>query len=465
MRSKANTFRRIFVSDIHMGDDRSRHQSPGSYPYGWLSDSRRDLFESFVRTVCTGDAAHPVHEVAIVGDLFDEWICPAEYDPTKPPHGNPPGDEQFRNIRNHNHDAIEALKAIPGKLSYVSGNHDMLVKQDTMTGKNRGIFPNMSYTPDPKGKGHDVYHTDDGIWAEHGHWYGIGDAPHPTSTGTPFDQTPLPMGFFFSRLSAQKALKEGTDLDFGDIFEGWLAEFEDKKPKKYSDFRHQIMQARDELVGKEETGVFTPLASVVHRSVIGGLAGEFSTWIMERGFDDIIHNSWCPRNGATMNWLENIAGTLSWKDVEERYKGIFADWKKNHNGNVANWEALICDFWSLLPAVDLIMKKLSPVPKIVIMGHTHNPCVVRSDTPEGQPADWVYVNAGAWCEDVKHCTYVETEYDTGSGRQTYSLNTFADNGAIGTLKNGYVMVGGKGSRTRRPRPVVAPPGSKDPRLV
>ena len=99
------------------------------------------------------------------------------------------------------------------------------------------------------------------------------------------------------------------------------------------------------------------------------------------------------------------------------------------------------------------------------MGHTHNPCVVRSDTPEGQPADWVYVNAGAWCEDVKHCTYVETEYDTGSGRQTYSLNTFADNGAIGTLKNGYVMVGGKGSRTRRPRPVVAPPGSKDPRLV
>ena len=55
-------------------------------------------------------------------------------------------------------------------------------------------------------------------------------------------------------------------------------------------------------------------------------------------------------------WLENIAGTLSWKDVEERYKWIFADWKKNHNGNVANWEALICDFWSLLPAVDLIIR-------------------------------------------------------------------------------------------------------------
>jgi len=462
MAAKADIIRRIFVSDIHMGDDRSRNQSPGSYPYGWLSDSRRDLFERFVRTVCTGDPAHPVPKVVIVGDLFDEWICPAEYDPTKPPHANPPGDEQFRNIANHNTNAIEALKAIP-ELSYVSGNHDMLVKQDTMTGKNGGIFPNMIYTP--ANDGHDVYHPDDGIWAEHGHWYGIGNAPHPTLTGAPFEQTPLPMGFFFSRLSAQKALKEGTGLGFADIFEGWLAEFEDQKGKDYSDFRHQIMQAKDELVGKEETGVFTPLASVVDRSVIGRLAGEFSAWIMENGFDDITHNSWCPRNGATMNWLENIKGTLPWKDVEERYDSIFADWTTNHPGNVENWEAVICDFSSLLPAVKLVIATQVPVPKIVIMGHTHNACVVQPDTPEGQPPAWVYINAGAWCDDGKHCTYVETEYDTSSGKQTYSLNTFAENGAIGTLKKGYVMVGGKGSRTRRPRPIVAPPGSRDPRLV
>jgi len=453
MAAKADTIRRIFVSDIHMGDDRSQYQSPGSYPYGWLSDSRRDLFESFVRTVCMGDPAHPVHEVIIVGDLFDEWICPAEYDPTKPPHGNPPGDEQFWNVCNHNHDAIEALKAIPGTLSYVAGNHDMLVTQDTMTGKT-GIFPGMSYTPDPDG--HDVYKTDDGIWAEHGHWYGIGNAPHPTSAGTPFAQTRLPMGYFLSRLSAQKALKEGTGLDFGDIFEGWLAEFEDQKGKDYSDFRHQIMQARDEFVGKEETGVFTPLTSKVDRSVIGRLAGEFSAWIMENGFDDITHNSWCPRNGATMNWLENIGGTLPWRDVEERYKSIFADWTTNHPGNVENWEAVICDFWSLLPAVDLIMNRRPPVAKIVIMGHTHKACVVQADTPEGQPPAWVYINAGAWCEDVTHCTYVETEYDTGSGKQTYSLNTFAENGAIRTFRNGYVQAGGKGLRARRPRPVVTP---------
>ena len=51
MTTKVNTIRRVFVSDIHMGDKRSQRPEPNRHPYGWLSDSRRDLFERFVRTV------------------------------------------------------------------------------------------------------------------------------------------------------------------------------------------------------------------------------------------------------------------------------------------------------------------------------------------------------------------------------------------------------------------------------
>jgi UDP-2,3-diacylglucosamine pyrophosphatase LpxH len=434
MGSTASTIRRIFVSDIHMGDERSQHQP---HPYGWLSDSRRDLFERFVRTVCKGDSDGHVDEVVILGDLFDQWVCPAEYDPTEPPHADPPDGEQFTKISNYNHNVIEALKAIAGKLKYVSGNHDMLVNAGIMN----GILPKLKYDPDPEG--HDVYAPGDGIWAEHGHWCGIGDAPHPRSGTQPFEQTPLPMGFFFSRLSAQKALKTGTSLGFADVFEGWLKKFGDQDGKGYSEFRDQIVRARNELVNKERTGKFTPLSFVVDQCVIDSLAREFSAWIMENGFDDITHNSWCSQNGAMMERLENIAGTLPWEEVEARYKYVFADWETNHKGNVENWESVICDFGSLLPAVKLIIDKQSPDSKIVIMGHTHNACVVRSAEMEG-PHSWVYINAGAWCNDVKQCTYVETVYDTGNGKHTYRLKTFGENGTTGTLKEGYVKIGGEG---------------------
>ncbi len=151
MAAKADTIRRIFVSDIHMGDRRSRNQPSDKHPYGWLSENRQKLFAKFVGTVCSG-----VDEVIILGDLFDEWICPAKLDPTAPPHPDPPEDQQFYKISEYNVEAIKALNAHQGRLIYVAGNHDMLVKQETMKGK-KGIFPNIDYTP---GKdGHDLYQT------------------------------------------------------------------------------------------------------------------------------------------------------------------------------------------------------------------------------------------------------------------------------------------------------------------
>jgi hypothetical protein len=409
-----------------------------------------------------------------LGDLFDEWICPAKLDPTASPHPDPPEDQQFYNISRDNAQAIEALKTRPRKLVYVAGNHDMLVKQTTM----ETIFPNIVYTHCRDG--HDVYKTRDGIWSEHGHWYGIGNAPHPASTGTPFGQTPLPMGFFFSRLSAQEVWIKGTeDLDsllvFAEIFKGWLEEFgghdqDGRTGIPYSKFRDRIAGARDEFLKAEKAGLFNRLSSKVDKRLIDSLARDFSAWIIEHGFDSITRNTWCPPDGPTMDGLENIKDPLSWRAVEDRYEWMFADWKTNHPGNVENWEAIICDFWSLLPAVGIILSKpkVQPVPKIVIMGHTHEKCLVQPPSPspaEGQPADWVYINAGAWIDD-KPCTYVETEYDKGSGKHTCWLKKFNENGdPEEVLKEAYVIVGGKGSRTRRPRPVVAAPRWRDPRLV
>jgi len=103
MAAKADTIRRIFVSDIHMGDDRCRNQPSDLHPYGWLSENRQKLFAKFVKTVCSD-----VDEVIILGDLFDEWICPAKLDPTASPHPDPPEDQQFYNISRDNAQAIEA---------------------------------------------------------------------------------------------------------------------------------------------------------------------------------------------------------------------------------------------------------------------------------------------------------------------------------------------------------------------
>jgi UDP-2,3-diacylglucosamine pyrophosphatase LpxH len=70
--------RRIFISDIHMGDERSmKPVAPHSYSYGWLQKNITKLPNFLYDQLHAQD----VGQVVILGDLFDQWVIPTDFDP------------------------------------------------------------------------------------------------------------------------------------------------------------------------------------------------------------------------------------------------------------------------------------------------------------------------------------------------------------------------------------------------
>jgi UDP-2,3-diacylglucosamine pyrophosphatase LpxH len=73
---------RVFLSDIHMGDEQSQE---GKHPYGWLRADRADLL---ARLLSGARRNSGVIEVVLVGDLFDEWAVPYTVDPVPKPNND-----------------------------------------------------------------------------------------------------------------------------------------------------------------------------------------------------------------------------------------------------------------------------------------------------------------------------------------------------------------------------------------
>jgi metallophosphoesterase superfamily enzyme len=98
----------VFISDLHMNVDAS---------YSWLVKLTADLAE-FLKSLSSRD---DVAELVILGDMLDDWVCPAGEEP------NSFGDILYDPI---NHDIRENLRALCEnkdiEVTYMVGNHDML---------------------------------------------------------------------------------------------------------------------------------------------------------------------------------------------------------------------------------------------------------------------------------------------------------------------------------------------------
>ena len=78
MTSTSGGNKRIFISDIHMGDDRSMKTSvQHPYPYGWLRNNITTLTNFLNDKLQDQD----VGQLVVLGDLFDQWVIPADLDP------------------------------------------------------------------------------------------------------------------------------------------------------------------------------------------------------------------------------------------------------------------------------------------------------------------------------------------------------------------------------------------------
>jgi UDP-2,3-diacylglucosamine pyrophosphatase LpxH len=393
----------IVISDIHLGDQRSIDNK-----YGWFNKNSAILLDFLNHLRQRPD----VKELAIAGDLFDEWVTPMDYDTF-----NGASQSGFVDmIAAANKPVIEAFNNIINdgniKVTYVPGNHDMLVE----SGDIQRIFPGISQARDVQGLG--TYTPSDlpELVIEHGHRYDFFNAPDPISnrsiTGTASILSP---GFFVSKIAATSDLERGqasfyrdglnvehTSREAGHYFSYWAAWrlIMTQKPVKDSWNEKMIVTAVD------------------------GYTGIYSI------YDLIPH-------------YESGSGPL---DVT-LYKGIIDTWNQRQAINKLPVP--------ILAEVAIVAGALNPVlddqattqyfwntssnKRVVVFGHTHHADLFSVLNHKGK---WsIYANSGTWVDNSKlSCTFVAIfpKKDNGATTDTVTVYQYVDAKNIQKIKSAAI---------------------------
>ena len=369
MEKAAGGKKRIFISDIHMSDARSINPPHGLNPYSWLLPDRAKMFGDFLGLLLKDP---DVKEVIILGDLFDDWVCPAQLDPMPAKLGI----SKFHEISQapQNVEAINNLKAIADDdqkdLIYVPGNHDMLITEEIIT----NIIPGIKYMGTGQGQG--VY-TADGISGEHGNMYTLFNAPDPYSN----KGKTLPLGYFITRVVTEREARTGDHLEYLEALKVAIGQIFDK-----SDF-----------------------AKMVFATILKGAGMSNSSKII-------------------MGGINNYSDQVMPPYVEKIFGDLYDDWDKNMPDNVKASVAVADDTGHLFPAAFSQYLNKKGKSDIVIFGHTHLYELYGTlrdwNGDDGQfnkndfsfSSKQIYANSGTWVNDKKRCTFVETQIDENSGK-------------------------------------------------
>lgn len=174
----------IVISDIHLGIDDSFSETVSNKEY---------LISFLNRLAVTGD----VRELVITGDFLDEWYLPLSY----PAYQD--SAQFYRDVIANNQDVMTAFQGVMAagvKLTYVPGNHDLLLESGVLT----EALPGILQARDVRGLGTYVTGDRQEIAIEHGHRYDVFSAPD-TLTNAELcgnDETILPAGYFYARYAA-----------------------------------------------------------------------------------------------------------------------------------------------------------------------------------------------------------------------------------------------------------------------
>jgi UDP-2,3-diacylglucosamine pyrophosphatase LpxH len=441
--------KRIFVSDLHMGEHRTLYPSRG-YPYGWLGEKRADMFTRFLDTQVI--AKHEtVKEVVFLGDIMDGWTLKTDLSPVPIDTIDKPG--LFHGIAFQNKinkkiiEKLIELKSYDITLKYVPGNHDMLLTEDIL----KNIIPNVEYISDKnlKGKpmtGLGTYTSDDSIIAaEHGHRYGIFNAPNPVSSPPHV----LPYGYYITRFNADKLNKENKPLKDKQFSRDLLIDMlhklglvNDHKLKTYFDI-HDKVKNEDEILKLFQQQLssggpdvnkcwpeFLPCAKTKTINVdpckdtiawIVGITIIYLTLMQKMNFH------------VKMDYTDKYPSQIDWDYIKRNNVDLCNTWEKiagiaNVNPEIVNpIVAIFSDATSHLSGIaaqqfSLIDKPEKNAPRIIIFGHTHEPVITNRaglkpvNKDPHRPSKYIYANCGSWIDNVKTCTYVETETDLNLNR-------------------------------------------------
>lgn len=167
--------KRIFISDIHLSSqERYNHPEKSKRARFSPADHQPRLVNFLTKSVLQKEAE--IKDLVLVGDVFDDWVCP--------PDEAPP---TFEDIFRSNPETIDVLRAVAKsniKLYYLPGNHDFGLKKSVIQSEIPDVIIQKVYD-DAELKLH----------AEHGNQYVLFNRSFSKIANG------WPIGYFITRLS------------------------------------------------------------------------------------------------------------------------------------------------------------------------------------------------------------------------------------------------------------------------
>lgn len=385
----------VIISDTHMGDQRSIDNG-----YGWLAKNGEKLAE-FLNTLTSNTS---VKELVIAGDLFDEWVVPMKFDTF---NGYGSESKFLDSICEANPDVINGIKNVIEsgiKVTYVPGNHDMLVNQEDI----ERIFPGMYQARDASGCGS---YSPDGrqeIVIEHGHRYDFYNAPDMYSNRVPYspvDYTDnpdaiIPPGFFVSKIAASQGYKSL-------IFPGELINTSSLSgPSLYWFSWCVILGGLHVTENLDEKIILTGIDGYTDVYAINDLLPQYSS--------------------------NNISEPLLYREIENNWK---IRQEQNHvNKPITVLEGILTGSISVWCSSQAITQyfNIDPQKRVVVFGHTHNAVIYTCENSQSNKC--LYANSGTWVDNGNPtCTFAlinPEEQEDGSTREYIGVYRYVDPGNL-----------------------------------
>lgn len=303
-----------------------------------------------------GSGGEGIDKVVLLGDIFDNWVCPYDEQPPTFP-------EIIEALMADKNTApvIKNLQGLATKIKtyYLPGNHDMLITKDVIN----KYFPLMKWGWNPQS----LYeYRDDYIFAAHGNSYAVFNARDEKHN--PIDG--LPLGYYISRVAASVVSRDG-DMS-KNIF-------------------HYLENLSRAIAGRET------LPHEVFHTVVEEVEGL-------KLRDEVILV-----DGSTIT----IGG------IFDRYDSLYRDWKEGRTfietSNALYAETGTTELFGGLGSFAYDMTRTDAT-AVVVFGHSHDAELLQDEGIfEGDDRGAIYANSGAWCSSCekleKVYTFVKVEHN------------------------------------------------------
>lgn len=353
----------VVISDIHLGADLS---------YSECVAHRTRLAEFILEA----GSSMSVEELVIAGDLFDEWYIPSR-DNT---YGKADQRAFLLKMAEANKDVFDALRNVINekkvKVTYVYGNHDLLVPKQIIS----ELLPGIHIIQDNERQGVGTYYPAiyPCVAIEHCHRYDFFSAPDPYSNQNIANGTILPPGYFFSRVAVNSVLdfpQKGEETKVPVVV---LKEPADESEQNRFTYYQVWKTAFEQVIPTKES-----FDEKIITTNIGHFNGSFS-------ISDLLPYNNSTNGSITMKLYAESCEQENW-EKRLRYNNVPVMTRVGE----AIKGGLATSFLDRQSDVQYFQNDKSNV-RVVVFGHTHIPMIKTYMNLKQE--ECVYANSGTWVD-------------------------------------------------------------------